>query len=313
LVFISPFSNLKAQLAVSMAPSLKTLQCEEGAVTITRCTALDSLQGHHKAAIALNNTAVSLLVRGYSRHALEIFNDAMKVMRMVTVHNEEQQPDSTTSTTSDIEGSGEEVRLALDRASMRSARCISPCRSRNMPLLQVVSTHCNSSTIYEGLASCAQCVSFPVAFPMTIDPIDYEACAGDDVGLHAAVVLYNYGIAHDCIAATTVWSTDKSPTVPSNDGARLQHTIQNKALRIYQLTMAVLSKVHADGDSPSYMGSQSLLLQAFLTHNLIQVSIKLNLQFEYHEYCVAMERLVQLLDIQQLLLPAANGALAAAA
>jgi hypothetical protein len=149
---------------------------------------------------------------------------------------------------------------------------------------------------------------------MTIDPIDYEACAGDDVGLHAAVVLYNYGIAHDCMAATLDWSTtDKSPTLPSNDGTRLQHTIQNKALRIYQLTMAVLSKVHAEDASPSYVGSQSLLLQAFLTHNLIQVSIKLNLQFEYHEYCAAMERLVQLLDIQQLLLPAANGAVAAAA
>jgi hypothetical protein len=297
---------------MSLGPSLSTPSCGEDAVTFTTGTTLESLQGHHKAAIALNNTAVSLLVRGYSRYALEIFNDAMRFMRMVTVHNEEQQQPDGSTTTSGIEGSSEEVRLALDRASKRSARCSSSCRSRDVPLLQVVSTHCNSSSIYEGLTSCAQCVSFPVAFPMTIDPVDYEASAGDDVGLHAAVVLYNYGIAHDCLAAT-VWPTDKSPTLPSTDGTRLQHTIQNKALRIYQLTMAVLSKVHAEDDSPSYVGSQSLLLQAFLTHNLMQVSIKLNLQFEYHEYCAAMERLVQLLDIQQLLLPVANGAVAAAA
>jgi hypothetical protein len=272
----------------------------------------------HKAAISLNNTAVSLLVRGRCSEALETFEDAVKVLDVASL--QDSFPHSETS-----QLWSEQVRLTLERASKRSALCctIPPlCQNeasttaattneRGLPTLKVISSLCNPARIYETLTSCVDTASLHVAFPMTIDPVDIESCTSEHVSFEIGVVLHNYGVAYDCVAAKLALP----PLLLSPNDVNFCSMVQAKAFHLFQWSSALLAKVDLESHHvmPACLASQLLLLRTVLTHNLINDSIVLNLDFEYREYCMIMQSLLQLVEAQHLLLPINDHHIAGAA
>jgi hypothetical protein len=166
----------------------------------------------HKGAIALNNAAVLLLLRGFATEACDTLEDAMQLMECAALdmHRSTGSNHSMTANKS----SSAQIQGALNRVCQRTSQChkssphsmgtavSSSHRTSDWPTLQVVSSQCNPSRIYERLTSCMDSASLHVAFPMTIDPIDFEGslCKANDVYLEAAIMAYNYGIATFCQA-----------------------------------------------------------------------------------------------------------------
>ena len=141
----------------------------------------------------------------------------------------------------------------------------------------------------------AHSTSSHVKFPVTIDPIDFEDCDEDDVDFQSGVILYNFGIAYDCLAATA----------EHNPGASFKKLLQVKSYRIFQMTRSLLSKLSQnDGDdTPNFCTmTKHLLLKTLLTHNLIQASIQLDLQFESQEHRETMKDLLLFMEDQQRML-----------
>jgi hypothetical protein len=275
---------------------------------------------YHVAAISLNNSAVSLLVHGECWDAMEILKDAIQFMEKAVVNRTKSHDEQQHEIEGDEDGPAIR-RQALDRASRRTSRLLThsdglqqQMHNEKWPSLEVLSSQSDPSRILRSLSSIADSVSLNIAFPVTIDPIDFESCTIDDVSWDSGVVLYNYGIALDCAAVTGEGDFDDGaePAAPMGFPREL---IQVKAHNVFQNTYLVLFEIeqHCQGCMPICLASQIVLLRTMLTHNLINVSIKLNLASEYDYYCCIMQRLLLLVEAQQLLLPIDDRAVASAA
>jgi hypothetical protein len=148
------------------------------------------------------------------------------------------------------------------------------------------------------------------AFLVTIDPIDFEPYTIDDARLQLGVVMHNYGIALNCIVATNAASV-----VTSSSKFCLDPVSHNNSRDIFRAAGTLLFEIDCSTRfkrSP-YLTSQILLLQIVLTHNLLYVSIKRRMQFEFNEYCCSMQRLLRSAKTQHLQLPMTDYCVAAAA
>lgn len=174
-----------------------------------------------------------------------------------------------------------------------------------MPRLQVLSSQVNPAQVYEILTSCSSSNDLSVFFPMTIDPIESESLTNNDVAFEAGVILYNYGLTYECMAATIANDATNAPSTQ----------IRSRVHRLFQMAVAVLAKVGQDVWYGSLTGTASrlLLLQTVLTHTRIDVAIKLNLGDEYDVCCRDMQFLLQMVEFQQRLVPLNDRAIAAAA
>jgi hypothetical protein len=257
---------------------------------------------HHTAAISLNNSAVLLLERGECWSAMETFRDAIFLMERAVVHRRNPNHDDD-----------ENIRLALSRASERTSCCHEPDTSTSIenqeqrPVLTVISSQSNPSTILRMLHSISDTASLHVAFPVTIDPISSDFCSLNDVSFDSGIVLYNYGIALDSASV-------QPPEYPDAMDFP-QEILQVKAHAVFQNTYLVLFEIdrYCNGHMSICLATSILLLRTVLTHSLINVAIKLQLGPEYDNYCHIMERLLLLIETQQLLLPVDDRSVASAA
>jgi hypothetical protein len=254
----------------------------------------------HQAAIALNNIAVSLLARGFYRDALAILKDAIQLMRSTT-----QGADPPPCVSS------RDIQDTLHQAYHRKAICEgSDCGTKesespnNSPKLHVISNQLDPARVYDILTLCTNSSELNVCFPMTIDLIDSEGCTSDDLAFEASVVLYNYGVVYECVAATTGDCLDPAAM---SVRARVHH--------IFQMVGVVLSKIEPDAwyGNLTSAAARILLLEIVLTHIRIDVAIKLDLQHEYNDCCLNMQYLLQMVEYQRRLLPLDDQAVAAAA
>jgi hypothetical protein len=266
-------------------------------------TSIDGLRDdHHTAAISLNNSAVLLLARGECWNAMETFKDAIYLMERAVVHRRDPNHDDE-----------ETIRLALSRASERTSCCherdtiTSIATHEQLPLLTVISSQSNPSTILRMLHSISDSASLHVAFPVTIDPISSDTCSLNDVSFDSAIVLYNYGIALDCASVIP-------PEHPDTEYFP-QDLLQVKAHAVFQNTYLVLFEIdrYCNGHMSICLATSILLLRTVLTHSLINLAIKLHLGPEYDNYSHIMERLLLLIETQQLLLPVDDLSVASAA
>jgi hypothetical protein len=265
----------------------------------------------HKAAIALNNAAVSLLARGLYQDAAVTLEDAVVLMGSAVVQAESPQATFASVT-------GQEIKGALDRVSLRTAlyndsaaaahsRLDSPGMYR--PKLQVISSQLNPTRVYETLTSCTDAASVKVSFPITIEPIEFERCTVDEMNFESGIILYNYGIAYDCLASACL------EAATHRDDLALHSRLQNKAYHYYQCAGMVLHKIDQDvyENAPIAMTSPLLLLRTVMTHNLLNVAIQLNLQPEYAEFSYAMMILLHFVEAQHAFLPIEDHIVAVAA
>lgn len=265
----------------------------------------------HKAAIALNNTAVGLLVRGFYRDALDTFQDATKLIKIVA----ESEKDAAVQARETLD---EVVRLSLQRTWQRAAFPkgnqfniqTSASAEGVCTFLKAVSSEYDPTTINEALTICSGSLR-TTKCPMTIDPIDFESTSEmvTAVHFHSSVLLYNFAIAYECWATTAVQSKPSS--------AQGLHPVMERAYRIFQLSESVLVQQYRDCQEHSasniHAFEKIMQLKLFVTHNLIEASSRLGMPFEYQEHGNNMNELLLLIKSGELLLPVAETRAAGAA
>ena len=277
-----------------------TTTCSGGAGTV--CLR----DGKHKAAIALNNDTVSLLGRGYYREALDTFKDSMQLIRSASMHMEEAVFQE--------EISAEDIHIVLSRSWQRAAQCKNTVSQqaafKNSAVIQVVSSQYNPTSIYTALTSYTKRNSSTLyaAFPMTIDPIDFEDWDENEVDFQSAAILYNFAVAYDCLAVEASQSGNDS----------LGKTLQEKTYSVFCMANGLLQKLTTRhvGEQAFVMtcfATRLLLLQTFLTHALVQACDKLDLQLDYQVHCENLEHLLHTIAVQQSMLWMADHGVAAAA
>jgi tetratricopeptide (TPR) repeat protein len=274
------------------------------APVLSSATTASLHEGYNKAAIALNNAAVSLLSRGLYQDAVATFKEAIKFMRSVTVHAATEDRNCAQAIASE-----EEIRRALDCALKRGL-CVAVTEGGltiDSPIFHIISSQFNPTRVQHTLVVWAGNTSH-VEYPMTIDPIDFEDCDGDDAHFQSGVILYNYGIAYKCLATVTA---NAGTTIEASH----QDIFQAKAHRIFRLTIALLAKFDENvrDNIRTYLDGRCLVLKIFLTHNLIQSSSQFNGRSEYYEHLQTMERLQELVEALRAVLPSADDIVARAA
>jgi hypothetical protein len=242
----------------------------------------------HKAIIELNNSAVALLVRGQYGQALETFRDAIHLVATMAV------PATVNVATSRAE-------QALRKAHTRP---VHPSRSTFLSSggrVQVLSSQCSPTLVYKALTSCVQSSELDVEFAVTIDPLPRECFTFSDVCFHIGVVWCNFGITQSCMA--TVYTEEH------------EEMVLKEAHYVFQQAQAWLRQIDFGGweNLSICMAYRLLSVRTTLTHSLINVSGRLNLEDEYQEYCRDMMQLLHAVEEQQMLLPMNDHALASAA
>jgi hypothetical protein len=146
----------------------------------------------HRAAIALNNMGVALLERRAYRQGMETLKDAIFVMKRVL------QPPSISS-----QGVGKTphptsyAEAKIYRASKRMANPRPVPSDVSIDVASQCSTFSHrsysGSVLHGGSSS-------PLSAPLRIEATDLVALDNRDSDLESSIMLYNFGLAHRCMA-----------------------------------------------------------------------------------------------------------------
>jgi hypothetical protein len=270
---------------------------------------------HRQSAIALNNAAVSLLVRGYFHEAAATLCDALKITRSAPHH---RTCETNTTSNSPIETNttrNEDIHQATARSDQRIALCTGAIATRHEQprsaelIFRAISSQDNPAQALELITSHDHCPSAQVAFPMTIDHIESSEQMEDDLLFEAATILYNYGIALGCMG------TAAETSVPGKSG---RTSLDGKAHRVFQITHMLLCKKHGGGErlNPTqYLAADGcfLLLRTVVLYSLVDVSINLHLHEQYDEYKRQLLHVLHAINVLQTLIPYQGHCTAAAA
>jgi hypothetical protein len=264
-----------------------------------------------QSAIALNNAAISLLVRGYFHEAAETLGDAVKIMRSAPTRTSETYAFS-------IEAKNAISIKEIHRAIVRSDKRIAlytgaiatnheqPMRAEH--IVHAISSQDNPAQALELITSHDHCPAAQVAFPMTIDHIESSHQVEEDMRFESATILYNFGIALSCMgnaSETFVHGTTS-------------HTfLYRKALRLFQVARMLLCKVHGGGErsNSTYLtiDARFLLLRTVVLYSLADVSISLHLHQHHDVYRRELLQVLHAVNVVQIFLPFLDHLNAAAA
>jgi hypothetical protein len=165
-------------------------------------------------------------------------------------------------------------------ATSRERESADTCVSGETLLVRVISTDYDPNSIYRTLA--ASFNNNVVKFPMIItdgEAADDVGSEWSDVGFHSSVLLYNFGVAHDCLA------------------------VPQRAYQIFELA-SQLVYVHLMQTSSSSANSinvftvgKILQFKVYLSHSLIQSCEKLHVDSLHH--LQALEEALHFIDSRE--------------
>jgi hypothetical protein len=208
-----------------------------------------SLIRDHRASIALNNMGVSLLERRAYRQGVETLKDAIFVMMRVLRPSSRSQGTTSDSTTNDTEAKVHRAakRLASPHA-VPSALCIDAVSHGGKS-----SRHSSQDYVLSEASS-----SSPFTIPIRIEVDDLDYPEERDPVLESAIMLYNFGLAHLCMAKPA-----KSPI-----------KLQEAALKHVKLAYAaVLSRLRVC--EMHSISKARLLLAVLALENVVKVLIEM--------------------------------------
>jgi hypothetical protein len=248
-----------------------------------------SLIRDQRGAIALNNMGVSLLEQRAYRQGMETLKDAIFVMKRVF------RPQSSNSSLGETSDSTNSTDIKIHRAVQRMANL------QPVPFAMItdVISH-GAGSLPSPLGSILrESSSSSFTIPIRIEATDIACPEDRDPDLESAIVLYNFGIAHLCMAKLA-----KSPM-----------KLREGALKLFNMAYSIISNKNAlAGLSESEMRRFSetrLLLAIAVLNNVVRVFTEMGKHTEANN---SYQRLVRLgTAINELESPEPLGGLVAAA
>lgn len=193
----------------------------------------------YRGAIALNNMGVSLLERGAYRNAIDTMKDAIAIMRTIFPQN------GAVHSAPHNFNIDSKLQLAAQRlASPETSRA--PLSVQTIPFSEDNINAMKDALRYGPSGS--------VFFPLRIEISDFN-CRGRDIDLESSIFLYNFGIAHLCMARVHPKSAAK---------------LRDGALKLFDLAHSILASQCAKAQDPADQ-THVLLVAAMVLNNVVQV------------------------------------------
>jgi hypothetical protein len=195
----------------------------------------------HRAAIALNNIGVSLLERKAYRQGMETLSDAIFVMQRVlrspsiSSQGSDRTPNSTSYAEAKVHRASKRMANPQPIPSAMSIDVVSHCATFSHRSYSVSLLHGGSSS------------------PLRIEAADLVSPVDRDNDLESSIVLYNFGLAHLCMA--------KFATTPI--------TLQEGALKLFNMVYSILAKLPVKDDGHEIREDVVLLAAATLDNIVV--------------------------------------------
>jgi hypothetical protein len=222
----------------------------------------------YSVAVALNNTAISLLQRQHYRSALSALSSAFTLIRCA----------SSTSNDDRKILSFDDINSPLHTASLCLAKASSafPSQCTDMTSgieLKVLDDDNNSFELLEKAVYMSSTSS--TVFVIRIDPVD-EVDA--NIQLDFLTILYNFGVAHRC------YSLSKQRSTSSNQVKRYNKSSFQLLKGAYDVLSRGLSVIDEDIDEDDITWSRTMLLSTLALQNLMYLSYQLGNAEDAREY-----------------------------
>lgn len=243
---------------------------------------MSSVQGYRRAAIVLNNDAISFILQGHFVEARETLQDAIKLMK--TSH---ESCDSLSGNGGE-KSPDEAIGLALSRSRQRLGSLSDKTqvvRSEATLIPFAVSSEHNHSMVIEFLQNDQKMskLQTPLGstsmFPVTIDPIDFETCPD---ALHdsfsvfeSSVILYNFALTLALCATAMAAAATGTGNPVGCEVASVSTKIRTQAHRIFLSVHAVLTKTaranNNDDDDDMHGGYSAMMFSTgfLILHALV--------------------------------------------
>jgi hypothetical protein len=241
-----------------------------------------------KAATALNNAGVRLLARYSFVEACLSFKEGTKLMKNLAGFLDGQV--STESLLGQLQRARELISrfntVQVPFGSLSYTLFPSPI------VLKAISSEYSPSSFHSAIAASINTSVTKFAFTIDLSPSEFSNDESINVDYYSAIILYNHGVAYDCLAATSTTTV-----------ARL--LFQQKATRIFYLTSSLVELQFKDewGNPKTRIADGRILqLQSFVTFSLMQACVAFNLPSEYYMYCSKLEETLVTIDILEQIL-----------
>jgi hypothetical protein len=213
----------------------------------------------HRAAIALNNMGVSLLERRAYCEGMETLKDAIfvmkRVLRPLTISPQDlgKMPNSTSDAEAKVERASKRVANPHPTPSTMSIDVVSRCAT--------FSHRSDSGSVLQGGSSS------PLRYPLRIEATDLVSLgeASRDADLESSIMLYNFGLAHLCMAKLA-----KKPT-----------KLQEGALTLFNMAYSVLAPL-CDQEGHGRR-EDMVLLAAIALNNIVALLTQMGMHSEANE------------------------------
>jgi len=262
---------------------------------------------HFKAAVHLNNTALTLMQKRCYRQAAETLIDAVAVLKEASCLSVFKQDTSleVSSRPSEIKSNEENTVDSLKEKLTKASQRVSkpePCTPEQDALihLHVISDDEHPSAVkhygaqqakilsdkheHNAYPSSYEVLSFHmmmnIAHVLRMEPADFEVPSEQDIDIESAVILYNYGVALQCLS-----------TLPQTSEAT--EKLHVGSFHLFELAYSSLSSrdlgvLRTSAPSQLY---RILLVARLSLDQLIKVAKVLHMEEEHYEYYKCLEYL----------------------
>jgi len=186
----------------------------------------------YRAAIALNNMAVSLQERRCDRQALDTFQDALDMCRMASSSLPIDSHSQAAAETLDI-------RTRLRKATERLSSPMPMKRRHSRMSFSVLSDDADCVTALESISSHGEVGH---AILIRIEEYGSESASLRDIDLDSSAILQNFGVSYHCLTLAVAEDDDDDNV----DASLCPHRLRKNATNVLELAQSLISKKFSD-------------------------------------------------------------------
>jgi len=261
---------------------------------------------YFKAAVHLNNTAITLLQKRCYRQAAETLIDAVAVMKDASSQPNvnENTPKERLSLSPSIDTNDQDTTDFLQQKLTKAAQRLSSLEPSTLGMETLIQLHVMSDDEHpsvvkhyralqtkivigkqdrNALPSSSEASSFsvmPIAYILRMEPPDFETPLEQNIDIESAIILYNYGVALQCLS-----------TLPQT--AEATEKLHAASYHLFELAYSSLLSRDLEvlrTSAPSQLYRILLVAQLSLDQ-LVQLAKVLHMEVEQNDYDQCFEHL----------------------
>jgi hypothetical protein len=248
----------------------------------------------YKAAIALNNSAITLLERDCFKDAVEMLRIAIYLAQLTFCSVGAFDPNTTLPQPIDLSDDD------IHRHLMNAAQCqskprqASSCSMNTHTDLLKFSTQHNVSLVRESISKASQQGTRAVFSYIVIEPIDFGEVNLDSVYHDSMLILYNFGVAHYSLAG----QIEVSKCICEQHRRILVYELRQTAYQMFYVIEGYVCRKLAEASVKRLQESGLLLLSALFSRTMSELALQLHYTTVSEYYTIAFRAILIMIDRQ---------------